>query len=1091
MNIRHNIKRVMLLAVLLLTVGSVANANVKVSSVANANVKVSRVADATKAVSKSKEILYVITDDNSHFLAVENGELTTATTFNPNTCVWTCSATGGGTMSIGGKYLSCTTDGSLSLTNSNTYEWTVNGDGSVSWTSESTSYYIYYGGSWTTSTSLSDITAASCYSTTLATNDAVSAMTLNYDEFTSSSFGRFNGDTRTYNIGNFSYTPAYCVYSWMNKSGVQKVFYTNEDKSMVTTTAPKDFSLSDASITWTSSHSNVTITADGDDASKAEAKYATKFSADTEVTFTATATIAATKSDYISSDVTLTATDKVTMYKLLANKLELSFALDNDKHDKLYVNETATLTVATNTSGGAVTYKLSDAAIATLDETGKLTANGVNEANGANEAVLVVTATTPETDEYEAGSATIHVTVSKRPTDIDFSYSGNSLTYGDAAPTLTTIRVNDELANDALESPTLRYSSNNECVGVDASTGALTIDHAGTATITATYAGDGTYASSTATYQITVSKCATTLTFPAEAYYAQVGKDFTSPVATLTPSGAGSVTYSYTSETAGLLSLDAETGEVTINTTTGTAIITATFAGNSSYEAATASYTLLVDMKELPELTVNIESNTFYVEKTSTVTATTNASNGVKFESTDTDVFTITSDGAFTAVAEGQATLRITSVEDDTYMEYVVEMPITVKRYPVNLTLSYPQSTYYTDHGVDNIIPTVIAKDGVTEFSVDGQITFSTAQTSVVTVDATTGRVALVAPGNAVVTVSYAGTDHYSPTTATFSILVKYAAGPGQFVRLKDADGNYMSCNHGSGIGTTTDKDASTIIWYGTDRSLLFYSCGRYLKNADKELAEVVNAGQAGPTFLFTHNGDDYTISDGTKNMPSGTSDDGVWIVETVDELPLTFSEGGYGYSTFYSPVNLRCPAGVTAYYPSARNAGTDDVDYVITLKSVTGNYIPSNTPVVLYTQTIGTYRMSQIEAEQTTYTDLWDGMKGTLPMVNTASVYSGTQCPYTLQANTSSSSVGFYPWTSEHNTISAFRCYIPGESVSDAKSFRFVFDGNTTGIDNVNVDSPDSSSTIYNLHGVAVGTDFNTLPSGVYIRGGKKMMKK
>lgn len=1082
MNIRHNIKRVMLLAVLLLTVGSVANANVKVS----------RVADAQKAVSISPEILYVITDDNSNFLAVKDGELTTATIFNPNTCVWTCSAAGGGTMSIGSKYLYCTTDGSLSLTDNNTCEWTVNGDGSVSWTSGSTSYYIYYGGSWTTSTSLSDITAASCYSTTLATNDAVSAMTLNYDEFTSSSFGRFNGDTRTYNIGNFSYTPAYCVYSWMNKSGVQKVFYTNEDKSMVTTTAPKDFSLSDASITWTSSHSNVTITADGDDASKAEAKYTTKFSEDTEVTFTATATIAATKSDYISSDVTLTATDKVTMYKLLANKLELSFALDNDKHDKLYVNETATLTVAANTSGGAVTYSLSDAAMATLDgSTGKLTANGVNEANGANEAVLVVTATTPETDEYEAGSATIHVTVSKRPTDIDFSYSGNSLTCGDAAPALTSIRVNDELANGALESPTLRYSSNNECVGVDASTGALTIKRAGTATITATYAGDGTYASSTATYQITVSKCATTLTFPAEAYYAQVDKDFTSPVATLTPSDAGEVTYSYTSETAGLLSLDTETGEVTINTTTGTAIITATFAGNNSYEAATASYTLLVDMKELPELTVNIEGNTFYVGKTSTVTAKTNASNGVTFESTDTDVFTITSKGAFTAVAEGQATLRITSVEDDTYMEYVVEMPITVKRYPVNLTLSYPQSTYYTDHGVDNIIPTVIAKDGVNneEFSVDGQITFSTAQTSVVTVDATTGRVALVAPGNAVVTVSYAGTDHYSPTTASFSILVKYAAGPGQFVRLKDADGNYMSCNHGSDIGTTTDKDASTIIWYGTDRSLLFYSCGRYLKNADKELADVVNAGEAGPTFLFTHNGDDYTISDGKKDMPSGTSDDGVWIVETVDELPLTFSEGGYGYSTFYSPVNLRCPAGVTAYYPSARSEGTD-VDYVITLKSVTGNYIPSNTPVVLYTQTIGTYRMSQIEAEETTYTDLWDGMKGTLPMVNTASVYSGTQCPYTLQAN-ASSSVGFYPWTSEHTTISAFRCYIPGESVSDAKSFRFVFDGNTTGIDNVSVDSPDSSSTIYNLHGIAVGTDFNALPSGVYIRGGKKMMKK
>lgn len=35
------------------------------------------------------------------------------------------------------------------------------------------------------------------------------------------------------------------------------------------------------------------------------------------------------------------------------------------------------------------------------------------------------------------------------------------------------------------------------------------------------------------------------------------------------------------------------------------------------------------------------------------------------------------------------------------------------------------------------------------------------------------------------------------------------------------------------------------------------------------------------------------------------------------------------------------------------------------------------------------------------------------------------------------------------------------------------------------------SESLIYNLQGVAVGTDLNTLPAGLYIRDGKKIIKK
>ena len=139
----------------------------------------------------------------------------------------------------------------------------------------------------------------------------------------------------------------------------------------------------------------------------------------------------------------------------------------------------------------------------------------------------------------------------------------------------------------------------------------------------------------------------------------------------------------------------------------------------------------------------------------------------------------------------------------------------------------------------------------------------------------------------------------------------------------------------------------------------------------------------------------------------------------------------------------------------------------------------------------------------------IWSGLTGTCPTINTSSVYDDTKtyCPYTLQPTKSSASttstvpVGFYPWKSDnHTTIDPFRCYIPGSSVSQAKGFRFAFDGGeTSGIITIDggsssassASSSSSSSLIYNLQGVCVGNDINTLPAGLYVRGGKKMVKK
>ncbi len=346
-----------------------------------------------------------------------------------------------------------------------------------------------------------------------------------------------------------------------------------------------------------------------------------------------------------------------------------------------------------------------------------------------------------------------------------------------------------------------------------------------------------------------------------------------------------------------------------------------------------------------------------------------------------------------------------------------------------------------------------------------------------------------VGAGDATVTVTFEGDDKYEGSHDSKLITVKRTAMPGDFIRIKKADG-YLSSD-GTNITTSATADASNIIYYGMDHSLLFYQYGHYISDATPSLAAVGDKGAAGTAFTFARSGETYTISTGSSNLCNATD----LTVEQVEYLPVTFKDAGYGYSTLYSPVNLRTPAGVTAYYATERNAdATQTVDYIITLKEVLHGVLPANTPLVLKASdisTVKTYNFYVIDETQT-LDDLWTGMTGTFPAINTSSVYSGTQCPYTLQPTASAETVGFYPWQSgNHSTIDPFRCYIPGENASQAKGFRFIFDDSeTTGIDDAPSSITADDSTIYNLQGTAVGHDPQSLPAGVYIQGGKKVMK-
>ena len=53
------------------------------------------------------------------------------------------------------------------------------------------------------------------------------------------------------------------------------------------------------------------------------------------------------------------------------------------------------------------------------------------------------------------------------------------------------------------------------------------------------------------------------------------------------------------------------------------------------------------------------------------------------------------------------------------------------------------------------------------------------------------------------------------------------------------------------------------------------------------------------------------------------------------------------------------------------------------------------------------------------------------------------------------------------------------------------VFSDGTTGVENIILEDNDGTTHIFDLRGMDRGTDFDSLPTGVYIRGGKKVVKR
>lgn len=177
-------------------------------------------------------------------------------------------------------------------------------------------------------------------------------------------------------------------------------------------------------------------------------------------------------------------------------------------------------------------------------------------------------------------------TANLETTTLTLTAPGSPISIGNTFTSTPTLKAGEQTLSDK----TITWSSDNDKVAtVDAATGTVTGVAAGKANITAKFAGDDTYKTSTASYEIIV-KGAPSLYFPETSYMVEMGDVFTAPKLEGLPEG---VTATYSSSNTDVATVDAATGEVKI-VGVGTTTIPVTSPETGIYEGATASYELNV-----------------------------------------------------------------------------------------------------------------------------------------------------------------------------------------------------------------------------------------------------------------------------------------------------------------------------------------------------------------------------------------------------------------------------------------------------------------------------------------------------------------
>lgn len=290
----------------------------------------------------------------------------------------------------------------------------------------------------------------------------------------------------------------------------------------------------------------------------------------------------------------------------------------------------------------------------------------------------------------------------KTATSLSFDAPSYEISKDQTLQQLPTLKAGEQ----TLFGKTITWSSDNKDVATVDANGTVTGVGLGKANITAKFAGDDTYKTSTASYEIKV-KGAPELSFPEPSYNIIANEPFAAPKLTKSPAD---VVVTYSSSDEKVATVEPSTGEVSI-VGAGTAKITATSQVTDVYEVASASYDLVVTKftpaLSFPQTSYTIKMGDAFAPKLEGLPEGVTPA----YTSSNEEVATVdAATGEVKVVGVGTTTITVTSPNTDIYKEATASYELMVK-----LATSKEVTIDFSTFGYTNLQKvTEVSQDGIT-----------------------------------------------------------------------------------------------------------------------------------------------------------------------------------------------------------------------------------------------------------------------------------------------------------------------------------------------------------------------------------------
>ena len=497
-----------------------------------------------------------------------------------------------------------------------------------------------------------------------------------------------------------------------------------------------------------------------------------------------TATVTATTNDGSN----LTAACAVTVKPAVVPATSVTL---NETTAEVTVGETLQLTATVlpeDATDQSVTWSSIDEGVATVDETGKVTAVAPGTAT--------ITATTNDGSNLSA-ACTVTVKPAVVPaTSVTLNETTAEVTVGE------TLQLTATVAPENASNPTVTWSSSDDAIATVDANGLVTAVAAGTAIITASTT-DGSNLS--ASCEVTVKQLAVSLTLDKTAAEVTVGETLLLN-ATVLPDNTSNPAVTWSSSNDAVATVDAN-GLVTA-VASGTATITATTADGSNLTASCS-----VTVKQLAvSLTLDKTAAEVTVGETLQLTATVvpdNTSNpAVTWSSSNDAVATVDETGKITAIAAGTATITATTT-DGSNLTASCEVTVKPAVILVNSIVLDKTTAEVVEGGMVKLTATVLPEDAT-----DKSVTWTTSDAAIATVNED-GLVTAVAPGTVTITVS---AKDGSDKTATCEVTVLDSSAPHLGLKLSEKAFR-LQLNQTHQV-TVVTEGVEGVIWSSSDTSI-------------------------------------------------------------------------------------------------------------------------------------------------------------------------------------------------------------------------------------------------------------------------------